>query len=154
MIVQVNISPGGVPKLPVAFAEVGILGLAGDDHHDKAFHGGPERAVCLFALELIEALAAEGHRIEPGSLGQNVTTRGIDWARVSPGARVRLGGDVLLEILRYAPPCRTIQRWFNGGDFKRISQKLHPGWSRTYARVLAPGTIRPGDPIELADPAG
>ena len=148
-IAQVNISPGGVPKRPVASAEVGELGLQGDDHDEKQIHGGPERAVCLFSLERIEALAAEGHPIAPGYAGENVTARGIDWDLVVPGARLRLGSSVLLEITRYAAPCKTIRAWFLEGRFARMSQKLHPGWSRAYARVLTGGTIRPGDPIEL-----
>src|SRR5262245_15786695 len=97
-IVQVNISPGGVPKLPILEARVDQNGLAGDDHEDKVHHGGPDRAVCLFAIERIEALAAEGHPIGPGSTGENVTTRGIDWDQVVPGARLRLGDQLVIEI--------------------------------------------------------
>jgi MOSC domain-containing protein YiiM len=148
-IAQVNVSPGGVPKTPVASARVDGLGLHGDDHDHKEIHGGPERAVCLFALERIEALAAEGHPIAPGYAGENVTVRGIDWDLVVPGARLRLGAEVLLEITRYAPPCKTNRAWFKDGDFNRMNQKRHPGWSRSYARVLAGGIIRPGDAVLL-----
>jgi MOSC domain-containing protein YiiM len=148
-IEQINVSTGGVPKLPVMFAEVTPLGLAGDGHNDSAHHGGPERALCLFATERIEALAAEGHPIAAGCVGENITTRGIDWDLVIPGARFRLGDDVLIEITRYTSPCKTNERWFIEGNFNRMHQNLRPGWSRVYARVLAPGTIRPGDPIEL-----
>jgi MOSC domain-containing protein YiiM len=157
VIVQVNISRGGVPKLPVPAAEVGEHGIAGDGHDEPPhIHGGPERALCLFALERIEALAAEGHPIFAGATGENITTRGLDWERVVPGVRLRLGGEVLIEITRYTTPCRTNARWFLGGDFNRMHQAVHPGWSRVYARVLAGGVIRPGDPIELlgAVPAG
>jgi MOSC domain-containing protein YiiM len=94
-------------------------------------------------------MAAEGHPIAPGSAGENVTLRGLDWSLVVPGARLRLGAQVIVEITQYAAPCKTNRGWFKGGDFNRMSQKLHPGWSRTYARVLATGTIRPGDPVEV-----
>ena len=60
-IVQINVSPGGVPKTPVASAHVGVLGLEGDAHRDTEHHGGPERAVCVYAMEAIRALEAEGH---------------------------------------------------------------------------------------------
>jgi MOSC domain-containing protein YiiM len=148
-IVQVNVSKGGVPKLPVSQAAVGPRGLDGDQQRHGDFHGGPDRAVCLYAIERIEALAAEGHAIAAGSAGENVTVRGIDWDLVVPGARVRLGGEVLLEITSYTPPCRSNARWFAGGDFNRINQKRHPGWSRVYARVLCPGGIQAGDLVEL-----
>lgn len=153
VITQVSISPGGVPKLPVPAAEVHELGLAGDGHNDREHHGGPERAVCLFAQERIDALVAEGHPIAPGSTGENVTVAGLDWDAVTPGARLRLGQDVLLEVTRYTTPCKTNERWFVGGNFNRIHQKLHPGWSRVYARVLAGGVIRPGDSVEILSTA-
>lgn len=150
-IVQVNISPGGVPKLPVMFAEVGELGLAGDGHADRVHHGGPDRAVCLFAIERIEAMAAEGHPIAAGSAGENITTRGIDWDQVVPATRLALGPDVVIEITGYTAPCSTIKRSFTGGDFNRMNQKVFPGWSRTYARVVSAGIVRAGDSVELLD---
>jgi MOSC domain-containing protein YiiM len=148
-IVQVGISPGGVPKRAVPEARVGWLGLEGDGHRDREHHGGPERAVCLFAMEQIEKLAAEGHPVAPGALGENVTVAGLDWALVVPGARLRLGPDVLLEVTRYTSPCVNIRASFRGGDYARVSQKRHPGWSRVYARVVEEGAIRPGDDVVL-----
>ncbi len=148
-IVQVSISRGGVPKLPVPEAHVGEPGILGDGHHDTANHGGPERALCLFSLERIEAMAAEGHPIVPGSTGENVTINGVDWDAVIPGARLRLGADVLVEVTRYTTPCKTNAASFKGGDFNRMHQNLFPGFSRVYARVLTGGAIRPGDAVEL-----
>ncbi|MGK2965642.1 MAG: MOSC domain-containing protein [Tepidiformaceae bacterium] len=148
-ILQINLSHGGVPKLPVLEANVTELGIEGDTHSDRRNHGGPERAVCLFANERIEALRAEGHPISPGSTGENITTAGLDWSLVVPGARLRLGPDLLIEVTRYTTPCTTIQRSFVGNNFARILNDQHPGDSRVYARILTPGAIRPGDPIEL-----
>ncbi len=149
-VVSINISPGGVPKGRVAVAKVSRLGLQNDDHHDKKGHGGPERAVCVYALERIHALQAEGHPIEIGTVGENVTVEGIDWDLVVPGSRIRLGDQVLLEVASYTDPCKTIRASFIDGKFVRISQKLHPGWSRVYTRVLSEGEIRSGDAVELA----
>jgi MOSC domain-containing protein YiiM len=148
-IAQLSISPGGVPKLAVPEARVSRLGLEGDAHHNDKHHGGPERAVCLFALEMIEALAAEGHAIEPGTIGENVTIEGLDWNLVTPGTRLRLGERVVLEVTRYTTPCFKIASVFLGRDSGRVSQKHHPGWSRVYTRVLVEGTLRAGDPIRL-----
>ena len=148
-IVQLSISAGGVPKRPVATAHVTPDGLEGDAHRDREHHGGPERAVCVYSMEAIRALTAEGHAIAPGTLGENVTIEGIDWARVEPGARLSLGEAVLLEVTRYTSPCFKIKVAFVGGEFARVSQKRHPGWSRVYTRVLREGTIRTGDPARL-----
>ncbi|MGH7263264.1 MAG: MOSC domain-containing protein [Candidatus Rokuibacteriota bacterium] len=146
-IVRINVSRGGVPKHPVARARVTALGLEGDAHRDTERHGGPERALCLFALERIEALRAEGHPMSPGTIGENLTVAGLDWDPVGPGARFRLGADVLIEVTRYTRPCVNIGGAFRGGRYGRVSQTRHPGWSRVYARVVAPGEIRAGDPI-------
>ena len=148
-IVQVSVSSGGVPKRPVDAARVTPAGVEGDAHRDHAHHGGPDRAVCLYAMEAIRALATEGHAVQPGTLGENVTVEGLDWPAIEPGARLRLGDEVLLEITRYTSPCVNIQAVFASGDFGRVSHKRHPGWSRLYARVVREGTIRPGDPARL-----
>jgi len=147
-IVQISISPGGVPKNGVASAAIQTLGLEGDGHTYED-HGGPERAVCLYALERIQALQSEGHPITPGAAGENLTISGLDWDLVVPGARLQIGQSLLLEVTRYTVPCRTIQKAFLADDYARISQTRHPGWSRVYARVLQPGVVQVGDPIIL-----
>ena len=150
-IVQISVSPGGVPKTPVPSADVTSIGLEGDAHRDLEHHGGPDRAVCLFSLEQIQALQAEGHPVGPGALGENVTIEGIDWRRVVPGVRLKLGGQLLLEITRYTSPCLNIRPAFSHGDYARVSEKRHPGWSRVYARVLMAGRIQTGDSVVLAE---
>jgi MOSC domain-containing protein YiiM len=148
-IVQISVSPGGLPKTAVATARVTTLGLEGDAHRDMRHHGGPERAVCLFAMEAIDKLGAEGHAIVPGAIGENVTVQGLEWSAVNPGCLMRLGESVVLQVTRFTSPCTNIMPVFKGGDFTRVSEKRHPGWSRVYARVLATGSIRPGDPVRL-----
>lgn len=152
-LVSINLSLGGVPKRRVGDAIVARLGLRGDAQNDTKHHGGPERAVCVYSLERIHALQAEGHPIDVGTAGENVTVEGIDWDLVVPGTRIRLGDEVLLEVAAFTEPCKTIRESFIDGRFVRISQKLHPGWSRVCARVLSEGKIRFGDPVELTPPS-
>lgn len=142
-----NRSDGGVPKLPVLRAEITRAGLVGDRQRDLAHHGGPDRALCLYSLERIEQLHVEGHPVTPGSTGENVTLAGLDWSALLPGARLALGADVVVEITRYTVPCKTIRDSFREGKFTRISQKLFPGWSRLYARVLREGWVAVGDEV-------
>lgn len=146
---QINVSDGGVPKHPVSEARITVQGLAGDRQRSTQIHGGPDRAVCVYSLEVIEALQAEGHAVAPGASGENLTLAGLDWSQVTPGDRVRIGDDVLLELVSYTAPCRHNARWFLHEDFSRISQKRYPGWSRLYARVLQEGIVRPGDSVYL-----
>jgi MOSC domain-containing protein YiiM len=150
-IVQVSVSRGGVPKTAVSAARVTVDGVEHDRHRNLELHGGPDRAVCLFSMEAIRGLRAEGHSIAPGAIGENVTVEGLDWSAVTPGSHLLLGRTVLLQATRYTSPCRTIAQVFSGGQFARVSQKRHPGWSRVYARVLVEGVIRPHDPVRLVD---
>lgn len=147
-IVQLNRSGGGVPKLPVPEAQVTRLGLAGDVQKHRRFHGGPQRALCLYALERIEQLQAEGHPIQPGSTGENITIQGVDWAALKPGNRLALGDEVEIQITSYTVPCKNIAASFQDGAFTRISQKLHPGDSRLYARVLREGRLAVGQQVQ------
>ena len=92
---------GGVPKLAIHEALVSDLGLAGDAHRFPDIHGGPERALCLFSVERILELQAEGHPIFPGSVGENVTISGLDWEQINPGIRLALGDEVVVEIASF-----------------------------------------------------
>lgn len=145
---SINTSRGGVPKRPVFDAFIDEAGLSGDAQANRDLHGGPDRAVVLYSLDLIRQLQAEGHPIAPGATGENLTIEGLDWSAVVPGVRLDVGG-VRLEITRYAPPCRSIRGAFLGGRYQRISQTEHPGWSHVCARVLEPGLVSPGDPVRL-----
>jgi MOSC domain-containing protein YiiM len=148
-LVSINRSPGGVPKRPLTSATIAELGLVGDDHDDKEGHGGPDRAVVLFSLELIEALKTEGHPIDIGTTGENLTIAGLDWAAMLPGARLSVGEVVKLEITSFTNPCKTIGGSFQDRKFSRISQKVHPGWSRVCAKVLDSGVVHAGDEIRV-----
>jgi MOSC domain-containing protein YiiM len=152
---RLHTSGGGVPKTAVPQAICGRRGFAGDRCDDRDNHGSPLQALCLWSAEVIEALQDEGHPIGPGLAGENLTVRGLDWAeQVAPGQRWTIG-PVRVETTAWAVPCSKNARWFAGGDFRRMSQPLHPGWSRIYARVLRPGEISVGDQVSVEpDEAG
>jgi MOSC domain-containing protein YiiM len=149
-VFQLSVSAGGVPKRSVPRARVSRQGVEGDQQRDLENHGGPERAVCLFSLEHLLTLQGEGHPIYPGSVGENLTLAGIDMSQLAYGDRLTIGaGDaaVELQITTYTNPCTNVADSFADGIFTRISQKVHPGMSRLYARVLREGELRPGMPV-------
>jgi MOSC domain-containing protein YiiM len=152
-IYQLNCSNGGVPKMPVHEAQLTPTGLVGDRQAHTRFHGGPERALCLYALEQIHALQAEGHPIFPGSVGENVTVAGLDWASLAPGVRLALGDEVIIELSSYTTPCRSIRESFSDGKFGRISQQKHAGESRLYARVIRTGKLAVGQAVRVLNGA-
>jgi MOSC domain-containing protein YiiM len=149
LLYQINVSQGGVPKLPVEQARVTSSGLEGDRQRNRTVHGGPERALCLYAKEIVEALQREGHSIVPGAAGENLTLAGLVWQVIGPGVRLRIGKDVVIEVTGYCEPCRHNARWFVNGQYRRMDQDRYPGWSRLYSKVLHGGWIHRGDPVEV-----
>ena len=146
-VTQLSRSGGGVPKLAVDAVEVDFGGVVGDIQRIRVHHGRPWQALCLFADEVIEQFQAEGHPIERGSVGENITVSGLDWAIVRPGIRIRVG-TVLAHVQAFAEPCKSNAQFFLRGDFNRMNI-LHGPVSRVYATVLEPGRIVTGDPIEV-----
>ena len=137
---------GGVPKFPVSQVFLGKNNVEGDKQNDLQYHGGPARAVCLFSMERILALQKEGHPIQPGTTGENLTIQGLDWDLMKIGARFQIG-EVEIELTGPAPPCKTISESFEKGGFVRISEKTYPGWSRWYASVSKEGIVVVNDII-------
>ena len=149
-VVQVSASKGGVPKLPLASADVGFRGLVGDSQRVRIHHGRPWQALCIYSDEVIEMLQREGHPISRGSAGENITVRGLPWEHVRPGVTLRIG-TVLAHVQAYADPCATTKASFIGGGFQRMHAHRGPV-SRVYATVLTPGRVAPGDDVILEPP--
>ena len=146
-LVSINVSPGGVPKLPVHEALITATGVAGDRQKDLKWHGGPGRAVSLLAMAVIRELQAVGHPIVPGSTGENLTLDGFAAEDLRPGLRLRIGAAEL-ELTIWLPPCAKIGGSFVGRRHSTLDDKHHPCRSRIGARVLVDGLVRMGDPVE------
>ena len=145
-IFHLAISRGGVPKRAAAEALVDKLGLEGDKQKHLKIHGGPDRAVCIFSLEVMQALQAEGHPIYPGSTGENILISGLDWSALQIGVRLALGPEAVIELTRTTTPCKQIAASFADRDFNHLGR---PGQMRWYARVLAEGVVRPAMPVRV-----
>ncbi len=146
-ILQINISPGGVPKTPIARAEVGPLGIVGDGHRFR-LHGGREKALLILASEVIDTLRAEGWPLFFGALGENLTTEGLDYRNWRTGQRFKIG-QVLLELTTPREPCRTLNPYGRGMP-RRLREK--PGEAGFYAAVLVGGILTPEAIIESVEP--
>ncbi len=140
-VVAVCVGPGGVPKRPVESARVGELGLEGDRHR-MAFHGGPDRAVCLLTVEDVRSLEADGVRVEgPGAFGENLLIEGLEPGSLRPGDRLVIE-EVELELHDVRAPCRTLT------PLDPRFPALMLGRSGFMARVLRGGELRPGQPVQ------
>ena len=151
---QINVSDGGVPKLPVASSSVtvGRRGLAGDRQGNRKHHGRPFQAVCLWSTEVLADLVAAGHPIYAGAAGENLTVSGLDWTEMRAGTILRFEtngqpSELELELSWPATPCHHQVQWFTDGDYKRIDHDENPGSSRWYAWVRRPGPVAAGDRV-------
>jgi MOSC domain-containing protein YiiM len=146
-VAQLNVSSGGLPKLPVSRADVSWRGVEGDRQATRVHHGRPWQALCLWSTEVIDQFRAEGHPIAPGLAGENITLTGLPWSEMRPGVRLRIG-SVLCEVSLYALPCFQNKAWFLDGDFELMHHERGPV-SRVYATVLEPGVVATGDDAVL-----
>lgn len=123
-------------------------GLVGDYIGDTANHGGSEQALYAFAREDLDDWQRRLDRELPnGFFGANLTTVGIDVADARLGEQWRIGDSVVLQVTCPRIPCVTFRGWVGeAGWLKTFTQAARPG---AYLRVLAPGTITTGDPLEV-----
>lgn len=158
-VLQLNISPGGLPKTPIDEGFVTPLGLRGDDHSHPGIHGGPRKAILLIAREVVDELAEAGYPVFYGALGENITTEGIDHRTWRAGQRFRIGNDVVIELTQPRGPCKALDRYGKG-----LAQRVYdaavkagdpasPVWGRSgfYASVVQTGPVLPGAPIVFLD---
>ena len=157
-IVQINISPGGLPKRPIAEGFVTAECIRGDSWRNPQVHGGPNQALLLITSEGIAELVAQGYPLYYGALGENLTTAGLDRRQMRIGQRYR-AGEVMLELTKLRAPCSNLDVYGPG-----IKQAIYdaqvkagdpgsPRWGLGgfYAKVVRPGVIRPHDIITLVD---
>ena len=142
-LIQVSVSTGGMPKLALPEAYVHRDGVGDDWQLNRKYHGGCDRAVCIYSEELYDWLRDQ-HQIDllSGSVGENFTTRGLNLQAIKPGDRLRVG-SCLIEITKVREPCRSLNQW----DERLL--RVIVGRSGWLARVLEPAVVRPGDLIEL-----
>jgi len=157
-ILQINISRGGIPKLPIPEAVVTPSGIEGDSCAHPQFHGGPQQALLLICSESIEELKAKGYPLFHGALGENLTTLGLDRRQMRAGQRYRIG-EVLIELTKPRAPCAALEIYGRGIKIDVYDRQVKAGdassprWavSGFYASVHKPGIIRQHDIITLVD---
>ncbi len=162
-VVSVNVSLGrahewhgrevvsGIWKEPVAGrVAAGVEGLAGDQQADRRVHGGPDMAVYAYAQEDYDWWSERlGRTPDPGLFGENLTVEGIDVNGAVIGTRWQVN-EVLLEVSQPRMPCFKLG--MRMGDAGFVDQFRDAGRFGAYLRVLEPGTIGAGDPVEVGAP--
>jgi MOSC domain-containing protein YiiM len=149
-----------------AITLVAGLGIDGDAHagvtvqHRSRVSRPPLpnlRQVHLVHAELLDELVERGFRVGPGSIGENVLTRGLDVLALPTGTRLHLGGDAVVEVTGLRNPCRQLDR-FQKGLMAAVLDRDDDGElvrkSGIMSVVLTGGVVRPGDAIGVRLPEG
>lgn len=122
-------------------------GVAGDFIGNARFHGGTDQAVYAFAREELDHWERElGREIPDGAFGENLTLSGFEVDDARLGDRWRIG-DALLQVTDARIPCGTFRAAMQvRGWLRRFTERGRTG---AYLRVLEPGTVQAGMPVEL-----
>jgi MOSC domain-containing protein YiiM len=145
VVISINISKGGIPKLPVDRVQVIVDGLVGDEH-DHECHRTPKQAVCLLDVERIDELRGEGYAFYPGAAGENLTVRGLDAQALPVGTRLTFSGGLEIEITKIRKPCFVLD------SIDPKLKKTAVGRIGTYAKVITPAMVTTGETIAVQMP--
>ena len=126
---------------------LGAEGFAGDECADRRYHGGSDKAVCVYSADhypfwekfLLKPLT-------PGAFGENLTIRGLDEVSVCLGDIYRIGATEL-QVSQPRIPRQKINKKF--GRNAVVREVKTSGKSGFYLRVLKTGSVSPGDSVFL-----
>jgi MOSC domain-containing protein YiiM len=123
-------------------------GLVGDQVFDIAHHGGDDQAVYAYAREDYDWWEGElGRPLASGLFGENLTTEGLDISGALIGEQWRIGAELVLQTTFGRIPCATFQyKMAEPHWVRRFTEQARTG---TYLRVVVPGQVRAGDPVEV-----
>ena len=153
-ILQINVKPNtpgevGLPKVAIDSADISYLGVEGDYNRFRfnKKNNDPEMAIMLISMDILKDLNNEGWPVKPGDLGENLTLQNIEYDKINPGQRYKVG-EAEIEISIICDPCSNLSALpYVGKDkistFIKTLMKRRGG----YARVIKEGHISSGDPV-------
>ena len=155
-VYQLNVKPQtlgepGLPKQPVESAEVTLRGIVGDYNGYRTVKkkGNPNHAVMPIPLETLGELGVEGWPVEPGHLGENITTLGVPYNFFEMSEQYTIGvSGTRIEITEPCTPCTKLGVLPYVGDKVNDFIKTLVGRRGWYAKVIREGRITQGDSID------
>jgi MOSC domain-containing protein YiiM len=142
------------------------LGVEGDRHagvtvqHRSRVRRDPTqpnlRQVHLIHAELHDELRVAGFDVEPGDIGENVTTLGVDLLALPTGTLLHLGDHATVHVTGLRNPCVQLDRFQPGlmqatlgrdGDGSLVRK------AGVMGVVVVGGVVRRGDHIRVELPA-
>jgi MOSC domain-containing protein YiiM len=168
VVIAVSSSPGHTMSKPnqAGIRLVAGLGVEGDAHlgvtvkHRSRVARDPTqpnlRQVHLIHAELHDELRAAGFHVFPGTLGENVTTRGIALLALPTGTLLHAGASAIVRVTGLRNPCVQLdglQPGLMAATLERDSNGKLVRKAGVMGVVLAGGELRAGDAIEVELPA-
>ena len=140
-------------------------GVEGDAHAGRTVQQRYEKArdplqpnlrqVHLLPTELLTELRGKGFTLNPGDIGENVLTEGIDLLNLPDRARLHLGAAAIIELTGIRRPCPQLDRFQNGLAAAVLDRDADGGLIRksgVMAIVITGGDVSAGDPIRVELP--
>ncbi|MHC0035655.1 MOSC domain-containing protein [Pseudoneobacillus sp. C159] len=143
---QGSITPSAIEKEPVHEAFLTVNGFVGDEVAATEFHGGPDRAVCLYPLEHYSLWEKEFGVTLPGNFGENLSINGMKEDAVFIGDTYELG-DSVIQISQGRIPCSKISK-FNRID-RLLKRVVETGYTGYFFRVLKEGKVENSSELKL-----
>lgn len=142
-------SVSAIGKSSVRAIELEKSGFVGDDIANHKFHGGPDRAVCLYPFEHYsywEEIFQK--KLGLPAFGENITATGMVEEQVFIGDIFKIG-DSVVQVTEGRVPCATISKYNQEEQFlKKVVETALTGY---FFRVLEEGTIMLDSKISLMD---
>ena len=142
-IVSINISKGGIPKIPISSIRINFAGLEGDGHN-HAKHYSPLQAVCIQDVEKLDELSQNGYDLFPGKAGENLTVKNLHVNSLPVGTVLQFSGGVCLEISKVRKPCYVMDAIHT--QLKEDAVGRHG----MYAKVLREGILNVNEIIQAS----
>lgn len=140
-------------------------GVAGDAHagttvkHRSRVRRDPTqpnlRQVHLIHSELHDELRAKGFALDPGHMGENITTRGVDLLGLPTGTRLHIGTNAVVKVTGLRNPCTQLDGLQPGLMEAVLDRDVNGELVRKagiMAIVLVGGEVRRGDKIRVVRP--
>ncbi|MGK0577670.1 MOSC domain-containing protein [Macrococcus capreoli] len=130
-------------EMPTLLTSTGFVG----DHQVYKFHGGVNKAVCLYDFNDY-ALWQDYMNIETdySLMGENITTVGLDKDNICIGDTFKLG-EAVIQVTEGRGPCNTIAQVHNVPDIVKMMCASRA--TGCYFRVLVEGVVAPNSQLEL-----
>ncbi len=112
--------------------------------------------VHLFAAEMLDELSTRGFGLQPGEIGENILTRGIDLLSLPEGTYLHLGAEAVVQVTGLRTPCSQIDAYRKGLQMHLWGPRDASGLRTRRAGIMSVvtrgGAVAAGDALRIVLP--